>query len=158
MAVFDNIGILLVSALSLAFVAVIGFIVLKMGLNIFKMIMSTVYATRGIENMEIVQNDSKYRITEEEDNEFQIIGQFMKTEIEKSSYASYLYRKFKVEMLITEFISLRDLLDTKMDILIERGNIFIEKRIKKNQYTNSIKSKIKKHNYTKYAYIQLFKR
>lgn len=158
MAVFDTIGMLLVSALSLAFVAVIGFIVLKMGLNTFKMIMSTVYATRGIENREIVPKDSKYRITEEEDNEFQIIGQFMKTEIEKNSYASYLYRKFKVEMLIIKFVFLRDSLDTKMDILIERGNIFIETTIKKNQYTNSIRSKIKKHNYTKYAYIQLFKR
>lgn len=157
MAVFDTIGMLLVSALSLAFVAVIGFIVLKLGLNTFKMIMGTVYATRGIENMEIIQKDSKYRITEEEDNEFQIIGQFIKTEIEKNSYASYLYGKFKVEMLIEKFISLIDSLDTKMDILIQKGDIFIETKIK-NQYTNSIKSKVKRHNYTKYAYIQLFKR
>jgi hypothetical protein len=130
MAVFDTIWIFMVSAVSLVFVAVVGFIVLKMGFTSFKMVMGTVNAAKGIENIEGTVKDSKYRITEEDENEFEIISKFMKSEIEKNPYAKYLYKQFKIEMIIAHIGSLRD----------------------------SLEAKIKKHNYTKYAYIQLFKK
>lgn len=177
MAVLDTVWIFMVFALLLAFLVLIGYIILKMGLDTFKMIMSTVYATRNIEKMKIVQKDSKYRIAEKEDDELKIIGRFIKSEIDKNRYTSYLYKKFKVKILIANTGLLIGSLDTKMDIFIEKGSIFIGNAIRKNQYTNyinkqfkqdiisqinsfkdSIKSKIKKHNYTKYAYIQLFKK
>jgi hypothetical protein len=130
MAVFDTIWIFVTSAAILAFIAVIGFIVLKIGFALFKTAMEPLKAARGIENIETVGNNSNFRITEEEEDELEVIRSFIKAEIDKSRYASYLYKLFKIDTIIVHSDSLK----------------------------SSIKSKIKKNNYTKYAYIQLFKK
>lgn len=130
MAVFDTIWIFMASALTLAFIAIVGFVVFKIGLTSFKIVMTTVNAAKGIENIGVSVKDLKYITNVEDESEFEIIGSLIKSGIEKNSYTRYLYKKFKIETFIAHFGSLKD----------------------------SISVKIKKRNYSKYAYIQLFKK
>ncbi len=130
MAVFDTIGIIMASALLLALVALIGFIVLKIGFTSFNIVMEPVRAARGIENIEGVVRNSKYGITEKDKDEFEIISSFIKAEIKKNIYTNYLYKLFKIEIIVAHLDS----------------------------FKSSVKARIKKNSHSKYAYIQLFKK
>ncbi|MGZ7109361.1 MAG: hypothetical protein ACXVHW_10355 [Methanobacterium sp.] len=148
MAVFDTIWIFMASALILASLAIIGFVVLKIGLASFKMAMYTVYAARDIEDIDFQIKNPKYSITEEEKGEIEFISNVLKSEIEKHSYTRYLYKLLKIEILFAHIDSIVHKIDSNMDIFIERIV----------SLTNSMESRIKKHSYTKYANIQLFKK
>ncbi|MGZ7160714.1 MAG: hypothetical protein ACXVHV_08645 [Methanobacterium sp.] len=136
------------SALILASLAIIGFVVLKIGLASFKMAMYTVYAARDIENIDFQIKNPKYSITEEEKGEIEFISNVLKSEIERHSYTRYLYKLLKIEILNVHIGSIIDKIDSKMDIFIDHIV----------SLTNSMESKIRRHSHMRYAYIQLFKK
>lgn len=148
MAVFDTIGIIMASASLLAFIALVGFIVLKVGFTSFKIVMEPVMAARGIENIEGIVRNSKYGITEEDKDEFEIISSFINAEIRKNPYTNYLYKLFKIEIIIVHIDSLISSINTKIENIVAHLDSF----------KSSVKARIKKSNHTKYAYIQLFKK
>lgn len=133
MAVLDVIWMGISSAALLAIVAIIGFIAFKWGIVSFKITMDAVKAAKGIENIEGVVKYPRYRNTEEDKDEFEIIVSFIKAEIEKNYYANYYtkyaYKRFKIKLILSYIDSLKS---------------FIESKSKKN--------------FAKYAYIQLFKK
>lgn len=134
MVLVDTIWASIVYALMLVFAAIIGFIVLKVGIVSFKLAMRTIIAARGIENIKSVKKYPKYGITEENEAEFEIITSYIKTKIKKNYYANYYtkyaYNMFKIKTILSYIDSLKSF----------------------------IKAKTEKNNYAKYAYIQLFKK
>ncbi len=149
MAVLDLIWMGISYAALLAFVAIMGFIVFKVGIISFKIAMDVVGAAKGIENIEgVIKPD--YRIATEK-HEIEIIGNFINASIQKNHRAKYVYDLFKVGLMVPMVIS-----------NINSLNDFYESRTEKTySHINSLKSFIEskhKTNFAKYAYIQLFKK
>ena len=166
MVLVDMIWAGMVYAFMLVFAAIIGFVVLKIGIVSFKSAMGTIIAARGIENIEGVARNPNYRITEED--EFEIItsnfNSLIKDEAEKNHYTNYVYmRLFKIiETLLYTFSSKFTKVETELSYYIEHTFIQLSK-IKNtlshaDSLKDSIKAKTKRSHYTKYAYMQLFKK
>ncbi len=162
MAVFDIIGTLLTYAIALAFISIIGYFVLKISFTSFKMSINSLIAVRDIEHFEGNLKNSKYMISKDEKDEFEIISDIINHETENNPYINLLYKSFKINILVEYIDNLQKLIILKLEksynhILIEKLkiNLIIERT---DSLKDNIKSKFKKGNHTKYAYIQLFKK
>jgi hypothetical protein len=162
MAVFDIIGTLLTYVIALAFISIIGYFVLKIGFTSFKMSINSLKAVRNIEYFEEPTKNNKFMISKEEKNEFEIISDIIKNETENNPYINWLYKSFKIDILIAYIDNLWNSVTFKLeksynDILNEKLkiNLVIERT---DSLKDEIKSKFKKSNHAKYAYIQLFKK
>lgn len=147
MAVLDLVWMVTSYAALLAFIAIMGVIIFKFGIVSFKLAISAVGATRGIENIRGVVNQPSHRITEESD-EIEIITSyitsFIQKSIEQNYYAKYAYDLFRVELIISYIKSLDRFIEEKVISSIDSLKSFVESRRKKN--------------FARYAYIQLFKK
>ena len=147
MAVLDLVWMVASYAALLAFIAIVGVLIFKFGITSFKLAISTVGATRGIENIKGVVNQSGHRTTDESD-EMEIlvsyIARFVQKSVERNHYAKYAYNSLRVELIISYIKYLEHFVDEKA-----------------TSSTNSLKSFAKskrEKNFAKYAYIQLFKK
>ncbi len=157
MAVLDLIWMGISSAALLAFVAIMGIILVKIGTVSFKIAMDVVGAARGIENIEGVIKRRNPRIAAEKD-EIEIINNFINATLEKNHRLKYAYDLFKVESVASHI----SLFITKAEKINYEEYAYKWFKIEKAlSHANSLKkfaeSKRKK-NFAKYAYIQLFKK
>lgn len=156
MAVLDLIWMGISSAALLALLAIMGFILFKVGIISFKIAMDVVGAAKEIETIDGVIKQPNHRIAAEK-NETEIILSFVKAEIEKNQYASYAYNLFKVEIIISYINS--SIIPKIEEINEKYESLFENKKIR--SYANSLKNFMEskgKKNFAKYAYIQLFKK
>ena len=167
MAVLDLVGMFTSYAALLAFMAIMGIILFKVGFASFKLAMNTVGATRGIENIRGVVNQSGYRTTRETD-EIEIavsyVTSFIQTIIEKNRYAKYAYNLFRVELIISYIKILDSFVESKLGEIDYAGYAYelfkIEKVISRiDSLKKFVESKSKREkNLARYTYIQLFKK
>jgi hypothetical protein len=167
MAVLDLVWTFTSYAALLAFMAILGVILFKVGFASFKLAMNTVGATRGIENIRGVVNQSGHRTTGETD-EIEIavsyVTIFIQTIIEKNRYAKYAYNLFRVELITSYIKILNSFLESKLEKIDYAGYAYelfkIEKVISRiDSLKNFVESKSKREkNFAKYTYIQLFKK
>ena len=150
MAILDLVWTGISYAALLAFVAIMGFVLFKVGIVLFKIAMDVVGAAKGIESIEGVIKRPNYRISAEKD-EIEIISNFVKASIENNHHAKYAYDLFKVELISSIVISNINSLDNYYEVQTEKTYGYV------NSLKNFIASKRKK-SFAKYAYIQLFKK
>ncbi len=165
MAVLDLVWMVASYAALLAFIAIVGVLIFKFGITSFKLAISTVGATRGIENIKGVVNQHGHRTTDESD-EMEIIAsyitRFVQKSVERNYYAKYVYEMLRVELILSYINSLDHFIGSKLENVDYAGymqKLFDIKKI--NSRADSLKSFVKskrEKNFAKYAYIQLFKK
>ena len=118
MAVLDLIWMVTSYAALLAFIAIMGVIIFKVGIISFKLSINAVGATRGIENIRGVVNQPDRKIASETDEIEIIVSQvnsFIQTSIERNYYAKYAYNLFRVELIISYIKPLKNFVESKLE-------------------------------------------
>ncbi|MCZ3365249.1 hypothetical protein [Methanobacterium veterum] len=165
MAVLDLVWMVASYAALLAFIAIVGVLIFKFGITSFKLAISTVGATRGIENIRGVVNQPGRR-TRDESDEMEIIvsyiTRFVQKSVERNHYAKYIYETLRIELILYYIKSLDHFVESKLENVDYAGYMQALFNIEKitsraDSLKNFIESKREK-NFAKYAYIQLFKK
>ena len=165
MAVLDLVWMVASYAALLAFIAIVGVVIFKFGCSSFKLAISTVGATRGIENIKGVVTRPGHRTTDESD-EMEImvsyITRLIQKSVERNHYAKYTYETLRVELILSYINSLDHFIESKLENVDYAGymrELFIIEKItsRADSLKSFVKSKREK-NFAKYAYIQLFKK
>ena len=165
MAVLDLVWMVASYAALLAFIAIVGVLIFKFGITSFKLAISTVGSTRGIENIKGVVNQPGHR-TKDESDEMEIIvsyiTHFVQKSVERNHYAKYVYEMLRVELILSYIKSLDHFIESKLENVDYAGymqELFNIEKItsRADSLKNFIESKREK-NFAKYAYIQLFKK
>ena len=115
MAVFETIGALMTPAIALSFIAITGFMVLKIGLISFKLVIGNISVVKGIENTEFTIKDPKYKLINQEEKEFDFILKILKSQMKKNQYTKNLYEQ--IEMYFTRIISIKDTINNKINYI-----------------------------------------
>jgi len=160
MAVLDLIWMGISYAALLALVIIMGFIAFRVLVISFKIAIDVVGAARGIENIEGIIKQPNYGITAEKD-ETEIISSYIKSEIEKNSYAKYSYDLLRIETIIASINSFYGFMEPKFENINGEYAYELFRVEKAISYVNSLKKFMVnkgKKNFVKYAYIQLFKK
>jgi hypothetical protein len=143
----------------------VGVLIFKFGITSFKLAISTVGATRGIENIRGVVNQPGRR-TRDESDEMEIIvsyiTRFVQKSVERNHYAKYIYETLRIELILYYIKSLDHFVESKLENVDYAGYMQALFNIEKitsraDSLKNFIESKREK-NFAKYAYIQLFKK